>query len=147
MLQDYQRTVSANVSTEEAYNKIARVSDWWNKKSTGKAREVGDTFKVDFGKTWVDFKVVEAVQNQRVVWHVEDCHLHFLNDPKEWKDTRVIWDVAAVNGTTTVTMTHAGLTPAVECFETCKAGWNFHVGESLRMLLTEDHGLPDHGRT
>ena len=50
------------------------------------------------------------------------------------------------NDTTTVTMTHAGLTPAVERFEACKAGWNFHVGESLFKLLTEDIGLPDHAR-
>jgi hypothetical protein len=146
MLQDYKCTVNARVSAEEAYRKVARVSDWWNQRSTGKTQKVGDTFRVNFGETWVDFEVVEAVPNKRFVWHVTDCHLHSFEDRTEWKDTSVIWDLTTASDTTTVTMAHAGLTPAVECFKACEAGWNFHVGESLLKLLTEDCGLPDHGR-
>jgi Activator of Hsp90 ATPase homolog 1-like protein len=149
MLQDYKCTVNAKVSAEEAYRKVARVSDWWNQRSTGKTQMIGDTFRVNFGETWVDFEVVEAVPNKRFVWHVTDCHLHSFEDRTEWKDTSVIWDLTTANDTTTVTMAHAGLTPAVECFKAFKAfkaGWNFHVGESLLKLLTEDRGLPDHGR-
>jgi hypothetical protein len=146
MLQDYQCTVSAKVSAEEAYCKIARVNDWWNQRSTGKTQQVGDTFKVDFGPTWVEFEVIEAIPDKRMVWRVTDCHLHWLKDRTEWKGTSVIWDLATRDGTTTVTMTHAGLTPAVECFDTCQAGWNFHVGESLLKLLIDGRGLPDRGR-
>lgn len=147
MLQDYQSTVNARVSAEEAYRKVARVSDWWNQRSTGPTQKVGDSFRVDFGQTWVNFEVVEAVPNKRIAWRVTDCHLHFVSDPKEWRGTSVIWDLTTANGTTTVTMTHAGLTPAVECFKGCEAGWNFHVGESFLKLLVEDRGLPDHGKT
>jgi hypothetical protein len=146
MSQDYKRAVSAKVSAEQAYRKVARVSDWWNQRSTGRIQKAGDTFRVDFGETWVDFEVVEAVPNERMVWRVTDCHLHSFKDHTEWKGTSVIWDLTTAHDTTTVTMTHAGLTPEVECFEACKAGWNFHVGESLIKLLTEDRGLPDHGR-
>src|SRR5215472_7752475 len=146
MLQDYKCAVNARVSAEEAYRKVARVSDWWSQRSTGETRQVGDTFRVDFGETWINFEVVEAVANKRVVWHVTDCHLHSFRDRTEWKDTSIIWDLTTANDTTTITMTHAGLTPAVECFKACEAGWNFHVRESLLKLLTEDRGLPDHGR-
>jgi len=146
MSQDYKCTVNAKVSAEEAYRKVASVSAWWNQRSTGKAQKVGDTFRVDFGETWVNFEIVEAVPNKRVVWHVTDCNLHSFKDRKEWKDTRVVWDLTAADDTTTITMTHAGLTPEVECFNACQAGWNFHVGESLLKLLTENHGVPDHGR-
>ena len=147
MKQDYQYTVNANVSAEEAYRKVACVSEWWNQRSTGKTQVLGDTFKVDFGETWVEFEVIEAMPNRRMVWRVTDCDLHFVRDRKEWKDTRVVWDLETRNGTTSVTMTHAGLTPGVECFNACQAGWNFHLGESLLRLLTEDRGLPDHGRS
>ena len=146
MLQDYQYTLNANVSAEEAYRKVARVSAWWNERSTGETQALGDTFKVDFGKTWVEFEVVEAIPNRRMVWLVTDCELHFLKDRKEWKDTKVIWDLKAGNGATSITMTHAGITPAVECFDVCQAGWNFHLGESLLKLLTENRGVPDNGR-
>jgi hypothetical protein len=146
MLQDYTCSVNAKVSAEDAYRKVARVSDWWNQRATGKAQMVGDTFRVDFGETWVDFEVVEAVPNKRAVWHVTDCHLHWLQDRAEWKDTRVIWELTTASDTTTITMTHAGLTPEVECYERCAAGWSFHVGESLLKLLAEEAGVPDHGR-
>jgi hypothetical protein len=106
MLQDYHHTVKAMVSADEAYRKIARVSDWWNQRSTGKTQNAGDAFRVDFGETWVDFEVVEAVPNERMVWHVTDCNLHSFKDRKEWKDTNVIWDLTTEDGTTTVTMTH-----------------------------------------
>jgi Activator of Hsp90 ATPase homolog 1-like protein len=147
MSQDFQYSMSANVSAEDAYRKVARVCEWWNKKSTGTALRVGDTFKVDWGQAWADFKVVEAVPNKRVVWYVEDCHLPWLKNQTEWKDMKVVWDLAEQNGTTQIKMTHVGLTPEVECFKACEAGWNFHLGESLLKLLTEGHGLPDHGKS
>lgn len=146
MSQNYQYTISAGVSAADAYRKVARVSDWWNKAATGKAQESGDRFRVDFGSTWVAFKVIEAVPNRRLVWSVEDCHLHWLEDKTEWKGTEVVWDIAAVDGVAEVKMTHVGLTPEVECFGACEAGWNFHVGKSLLKLLTEGHGLPANGK-
>ena len=142
-MQDYQSTVSAKISADEAFSKIANVSEWWTKGTTGNAKKVGDTFKVDWGETCVDFKIVEAVPSKRIVWQVTDCHLPWLKDKTEWKDTKVVWELATANGTTQVTMTHAGLTPAVECFNGCEAGWNFYFGKSLLKLFTDDRGLPD----
>ena len=141
--QDYQSTISANISPKDAYDKIARVSEWWNKAATGHAQKVGDTFKVDFGQTWVEFKIVEAIPDKKIVWLVTDCHLHWLKDKTEWTDTKVVWEIETANGTTNVTMTHVGLTPAVECYGGCETGWNFYVGKSLLQLFTEDRGLAD----
>jgi hypothetical protein len=143
MLQDYNHTITASVSASDAYRKVSRVSEWWNQRATGSSQKVGDAFRVDFGETWVDFKVVEAVEDRRYVWLVTDCHLHWLKDKTEWKGTRVVWNLTPENGTTTVTITHVGLTPAAECFTNCEAGWNFYVGESLLQLLKDDRGLPD----
>ena len=46
---------------------------------------------------------------------------------------------------TTVTMTHAGLVPGIECYENCQKGWDFYLRESLQKLLRENEGVP-HGR-
>ena len=40
MLQDYQSILNAKVSAEDAYRKVARVSDWWNQRSTGDAQKL-----------------------------------------------------------------------------------------------------------
>ena len=79
----------------------------------------------------------------KVVWQVTDCNLHFVNDKKEWKDTSVVWEASPANGATQVRMTHVGLVPDVECYDNCKTGWDFFVGESLSKLLNENKGLPD----
>lgn len=137
---DYQSTVSVPIKAEEAFGKIARVSEWWTKGTTGDAKAVGDAFKVDWGETWVDFRIVEAVPARRIVWQVTDCHLPWLKDKAEWKGTKVVWELATTNGTTEVTLTHVGLTSALECFDGCEAGWNFYFGKSLLKLFTDNGG-------
>jgi hypothetical protein len=141
--QDYSATITANITTQDATGRINRVADWWTAGFTGASGKVGDTFTVRFGETFVDFAVVELVPAKRIVWQVTDCNLTFIADKKEWKDTRVVFDISSERGATTVTMTHLGLVPAVQCYELCTKGWNFYITESLRKLLRENQGVPD----
>lgn len=140
---NYQSSIQTAIAPEAAYAEIRHVAKWWNKRVTGAAEKIGDRFKVDFGPTWVEFCVVESVPNKKIVWRVTDCYLHWINDKTEWTGTKVVWDLEQAKGATKVTMTHVGLTPAAECFDTCEAGWNFYVGESLLKLFTEGRGMPD----
>ena len=52
---------------------------------------------------------------RRVVWEVTDCYLHWLNDKSKWTGTRVVYDIVYDHKTSTITMTHKGLVPEVEC--------------------------------
>jgi len=140
---DYTCTIQTTASPDDAYDKVARVSEWWAKNFEGSARKLGDTFTVRFGKTFVDFKVVEAVPARRVVWSVTDCHLEWIADKTEWNGTNVAWDIASANGITNVTITHHGLVPGVECYNDCEQGWNGHVQNSLRQLLNGGEGMPE----
>jgi hypothetical protein len=140
---DYRSSIVSPLPPAEALERISRVSDWWTRSFSGRARETGDTFQVRFGETFVEFAVAERVPGTRVVWEVTDCNLHWLKDKKEWNDTRVVWEVAPRAAGSTVTMTHSGLTPEVECYPNCESGWNFYVGKSLLKLLEENSGLPD----
>jgi len=141
--QDYRLSISAPVSASDAYNKIARVSEWWAKGFEGSARNSGDVFTVRFGETFVDFQVTEAVPDSKVVWHVTNSYLPWLQDKTEWNDTDVVFEVSASHGETTVTLTHEGLVPEVECFEGCVQGWNRYFGESLRQFLIDGCGMPN----
>ena len=141
--QDYSASITVNITAQEATERIKRVADWWTASFTGASGKVGDAFTVRFGETFVDFAVVELVPARRIVWRVTDCNLHFIEDKREWKDTRVVFDISSDGAATTVTMTHAGLVPDVACYENCRTGWNFYILESLRKLLTENEGIPD----
>ncbi len=144
--QDYRLSISAPVSALDAYNKIACVSEWWAKDFEGSARNFGDVFTVRFGEgfggTFVDFKITEAVPGSKVVWHVTNCYLPWLKDKTEWNGTDVVFEVSASQSETTVTMTHEGLVPEVECFDSCIQGWNRYFGQSFRQFLTDGHGMP-----
>jgi hypothetical protein len=140
---DYSASITANIKAEEATKRINRVADWWTASFTGASEKIGDTFTVRFGETFVDFAVAEFVPAKRIVWRVTDCNLHFIEDKKEWKNTEVVFDISSDDAATTVTMTHSGLEPSVECYETCRKGWNFFITESLQKLLAESQGMPD----
>jgi hypothetical protein len=141
--QDYSASITANITAEQATERINRVADWWTASFTGASEKIGDTFSVRWGETFVDFAVMEFVPAKRIVWRVTDCNLPFVDDRKEWKDTEVVFDISSDGAATTVTMTHSGLEPQVECYEACTKGWNFFITESLQKLLTENKGMPD----
>jgi len=140
---DYSASISTNLAAAVAAERINRVADWWTASFTGASEKIGDTFSVRWGETFVDFSVVEVVPAMRIVWRVTDCNLPFVENRKEWKNTEVVFDISSDAGTTTLTMTHFGLEPSVECYESCKKGWDFFITESLQNLLTDNQGMPD----
>jgi hypothetical protein len=140
---DFHTSIAAGIPPAEALARISRVSERWTKGFTGRSQQPGGTFTVRFGETFVDFEVAGVVADRKIVWHVTDCNLHWLKDKKEWNDTKVVWDVSPGDKATTISMTHEGLVPEVECYGTCQAGWTFYVEKSLFKFLTENEGLPD----
>ncbi len=143
---DFTATVMVDQTPVEAFEAIANVRGWWTENFKGASKSLDDVFSVQFGETFVNFKIVESVPEKKAVWLVTDCNLHWLTDKKEWKGTQVVWEVAPVGAATEIVMTHIGLVPEVECFENCRKGWDFFVRESLFKLLTEKKGLPDKGK-
>lgn len=140
---DYTVTIKTKGTAKDAFQKIAKVGNWWAKDFKGKALRTGDTFTVRFGETHVDFKITEAIPDKYIVWQVTGCYLHWLNNKTEWNDTRIVWEISEENKITQIKMTHIGLTPDVECYEDCKVGWTGHVTKSLVSLINENKGQPE----
>jgi hypothetical protein len=141
--QDYSASITTNLTAAATAERINRVADWWTASFTGASETIGDRFSVRWGETFVDFVVAESVPEKKIVWRVTDCNLPFVEDKQEWKNTEVVFHILSDGGATTVTMTHWGLEPGVECYEACSKGWNFFITESLQQLLTVNQGMPD----
>jgi len=139
---DYQCSITANVTPEEAFDAINDVPAWWAKNFKGSSQRLNDIFKVDFGQTNVSFRVSEFVPGKVITWEVIDCYLHWIKDKKEWNGTSVRYEISKDGEQTRITMTHIGLVPGAECYNDCNNGWNEHFGESLLKLLTGDLGYP-----
>ncbi len=140
---DYHSIISANVSAEKAFHAINKVSDWWASNINGKSEKLHDIFRVNFGKTYVEFRITEMIPNKKVVWLVTDCHLDWIHDKKEWKGTSMIFDITSKGNATRVDVTHAGLVPEIECYNDCIKGWDFYIKDSLYHYLTEGKGKPE----
>lgn len=140
---DFHRTIAVEASAEEAFKKIAEVDKWWAKSFSGNALDVGDTFRIEFGSTWVNFKITEAVPAQKIVWTVTDSYLPWLSNKTEWNNTQVVFEISSANNQTKVNFTHVGLAPGIECYEKCEQGWTRFATISLPRFISEGKGLPE----
>src|SRR5579872_2075656 len=113
--ENYNTSISLNITPDEAYKGICNVSEWWGK-IEGNTKNLNDIFTYRPGETWVKFKITEAIPGTKIVWHVTDCFLHWQKDKTEWKNTDVVFEIAENNGTTKINFTHIGLVPEVECY-------------------------------
>jgi hypothetical protein len=142
--ENYSSSFTAKINAHEALEKIERLADWWTAVVEGNPQKVGDVFSTRFTSgTFVDFKLEELIPDKKAVWLVTDCNLAWLKDKKEWRGTRLLWELSPVNEGTQITMTHVGLTPRVECYGVCQPSWDFYIGKSLQRFMTEGKGLPD----
>ena len=139
---NYHTGITTSASASAAFAAIANVSGWWAKNFRGNAQKTGDIFTVEFGETNVTFEITEVDPDRKIVWTVTGCNLHWQQDKTEWNGTRIVWEIIPENSDTKVEMTHIGLAPQVECYETCEKGWNHHIKDSLFKLVNEGMGMP-----
>ena len=140
--QDYTVSITVPAGAEAAYHAINNIKAWWCTHFEGQSEKLNDVFTVDFGETYITIQLVELVPFTKIGWQVIDCHKHWLKNKKEWKDTTMQWEISAENNTTTITFTHLGLVPGIECYKGCEVAWNEYITESLYQLLTDGTGKP-----
>lgn len=128
---------------EEVFAAVTDVRAWFSKTITSTATAVGDAFSfVDKGIPSTRIRVTELVPGRRVAWHVEDAYVAFTDQPDEWTDTRMSFDITPGPNGTTLRFTHHGLTPDQACYRECSRGWTSCVNTSLHALLTTGVGEP-----
>ncbi len=134
---DYTTHITVNQSPEAVFNAINNVPAWWSSNFEGKSENLNDVFTVHFGKTNMTMKVIEFVPYESIVWEVIDCHKDWLKNKKEWKGTKISWEISPMKDGTKITFTHIGLVPGLECYEGCENAWGEYISGSLYKLITE----------
>ena len=140
--QNYSAAITVNTTANEAFKAINNVPGWWSENTEGSSENLNDIFTVHFGEPFVTFKIIEVVQDQKVVWLVTDCYLPWLNDKTEWNGTKVSYEISANNNSTQIDFTHIGLVPGIECYDSCVKGWDQYFKGSLFELITAGKGVP-----
>lgn len=139
---DFNCSIAANISAEEATKKIANVPEWWGVTFTGNAGKQNDKFTITMGgDSFFHFTVTEFIPGKRIAWLITDCNMPWYSDKKEWANTRLIFDLHENNGGTELHFTHEGLTPDIECYKDCEPGWTHWIKTSLFSYLTTGKGV------
>ncbi|TDC10979.1 SRPBCC domain-containing protein [Nonomuraea longispora] len=147
-------TMTVDRTPEQVFEAITNVRGWWSENLIGHSAALhdefvftddseyaGETIRAKEGLRFARFQITEFEPGRRVVWHVVDSD--FINEPNEWTDTNVIFDITTNAQGTTVHFTHEGLTAAESaCFEACSRAWTFFITESLPQLITTGAGRP-----
>jgi hypothetical protein len=141
--QDYRTAIVANVTPKEAFDKIARASEWWANNFEGSSQQLDDVFTVRFGNgDMYKLKVSEFIPDQKITWQVIDSNQTWVTNITEWTGTKILWEVSAQEDGTRIDMTHIGLGPSLDCYDKCIQGWDYLLHKSLIGLLTDNKGLP-----
>jgi hypothetical protein len=88
-------------------------------------------------------RLPELIPNERVAWLVTDNFFSFTQYKAEWKNTKVVFDIAKKGNKTEIRFTHEGLVPDYECYNVCSEAWGTYIRGSLKSLITTGMGSPN----
>jgi hypothetical protein len=129
---------SVAATPAQVYDVINDVRAWWSGEIHGNTTAVGDEFTYRHEDAHRSRqRIVELIPGQRVVWHVVEAELNFVEDKNEWTDTHIIFEIARKGDETEVRFTHGGLVPSAECFTDCSSAWSYYINGALRTLIVE----------
>jgi Activator of Hsp90 ATPase homolog 1-like protein len=131
-------------SPDEVFAAINNVRGWWSGEVDGSTDKPGAEFTYRYKDVHRSTqRITEWVPGEKVVWHVLDSHIGFVDDKTEWDRTDVVFQIARRDGKTELRFTHVGLVPAIECYGSCSSAWAYYINSSLRSLITTGKGQPN----
>ncbi len=121
--QNFTVAFSVDHTPEEVFDAINNVRGWWSGEIIGDTDKLGAefTYRVPDAHRSKQ-KITEFVPGKRVVWHVLDADLRFVQDRDEWKGTDIVFEIAKKGDKTELRFTHRGLATAYECYKECSKG-------------------------
>jgi len=140
---DYTEILTFNKTPMEVFDAVNNVRGWWNDQATGNFQKLHDEFETRFADVhYSKQKLIEVVPGKKVVWLVTDSNLNFLDDKVEWTGTKISFEISKKNDKTQLVFTHAGLLPAIECYDACSTAWRQYLHYSLFHLVESGKGQP-----
>ena len=141
---DFTTTILVDKTPKEAFDAINNVRGWWSERVEGGTNQLNDEFtyqRWDVHKCTM--KLIEVVQDKKVVWLVMDNYFNFTKDQTEWTGTKIEFEISEKENQTEVHFTHWGLVPSFECFDICFDAWSGYINNSLHSLITTGKGQPN----
>ncbi len=136
---DYTATIETTASTVKAVQAIVdEMHIWWSQR----VDKTDQQATIQFGNSHVTFAFDRPASGDQFSWTCTDAHMIIedVGDYGEWRGTKLLWGVTPAATGCRVSLTHQGLSPALECHRVCVAGWGRYFEGSLKAHL--DGGTP-----
>jgi hypothetical protein len=142
--QDFTATLLVDQSPATAFNAIKNFRAWWSEEIDGNTDVLNEEFFYHYKDIHLcKLKLIELVENKKLVYQVLENEFKFTQDKTEWIGTQLIFEITAAEGKTKVQFTHKGLVPGYECYEICFDAWTGYIKKSLYNLITTGKGGPN----
>ena len=142
MNRNYTTSILVERSPDIVFNRINDVGQWWQGEIKGSSHQQGDEFTYEMkGFHFTRQLVTELIPGKKVTWLVTESRINFVEQPDEWKNTRIVFDIAAEQNKTRLTFTHQGLLPSLECYGSCSNAWQKLIGSSLFSFIGSGKGV------
>ncbi|SHM34021.1 SRPBCC family protein [Flavobacterium chilense] len=141
---NFTTTIKVSQSPQEVFNAVTNVRGWWSEEIVGNTAQLNDIFDYHYEDVHrCKVKLIEVIENQKVVWLIEKNYFKFTEDETEWTGTKPTFEISEKDGKTELRFTHFGLVPEYECFEICRDAWTNYIQNSLFKLITTGKGEPN----
>nr|WP_315156364.1 SRPBCC domain-containing protein [uncultured Flavobacterium sp.] len=142
--QDFTSTILVNKTPAESFSAIQNFRAWWSEDIEGETDKLDETFFYHYKDLHLcKIKLIEAIQNQKLVYLVTANQFSFVEDKTEWVNTKLVFDIYKEGTQTKVIFTHEGLVPANECYNICHDAWTGFIQNSLKNLIDTGKGQPN----
>ena len=130
MDKNYTQAVEINAQSSAAFVAITKEIDKWWGSVDAITRTVGDEFTITFGEAYWTFRIIDWVDNMKVVWEVVDGQPELNN---EWIGHTLFWTIDMLNNQhCKISLYQDGLTNELPCFDVCSTAWDRFILKSLK---------------
>lgn len=133
--QNFSTSITVNHTPETVFNALLNVRGWWSglyaETFTGKSEKPGDifSFHAGDGAHYSKQKLITAVPNKKIIWRVIESSLSFVEKQNEWGGTQFGFEIFEEAEKTKIVFTHNGLTPQLECYQSCAPAWTGYIND------------------
>ncbi len=141
MAEDFKLILITSKTSQEVFDAVLKVRQWWSgyhdEKFTGDTTNLNDefSFSAGGGMHYSKQKIAEIVPNEKIVWLVTEGNLGFVEKRDEWVGTKIIFEISNKGDKRQLVFTHEGLTPEIECYESCAPAWTTYLQNKLLSLI------------
>src|SRR5215510_13706252 len=93
--ESYTISYTVDQSPQEVFNAINNVRGWWSGEIDGRTDKLGAEFTYRYQNLHrTTQKITELMPGKKVLWHIVDSHINFVQDKAEWTGTDVVFEIA-----------------------------------------------------